>query len=202
MLEYEHQQPILQDHHNPLNLATVKLMTTDYIRHLEELRRINQERLQSSSIYWNNFSNTLGFELNKLLITLATITIPLSLLPLTNKETISVINMDEKKLFFTSLVSLFLSIVFGLIHMYKESEFFDGWAKQENKRAGIFSEDSFVGTNPTEAFNKFTKMINRSRHEEKMILKMNQCFLYLQESFVGFGIFVLLLIFYKILFKQ
>ncbi len=102
------------------------------------------DRFQKAALYWNNLANQQIFEVNKQLLALATIILPLT----ASIVTVQFITLREyqKVLLILSWVSLFASIFSGLIQIRIDALYFQYlsndsssrekfWAENDNERA-------------------------------------------------------------------
>lgn len=165
-------------------------LINDYIKHLEELRKDSRERLHQSAVRWDEWSNNRSADLSKHLFTIASLILPLSVLPLTQTGFTDGINYYGKWIIVCSWLCFMLSLIFGLLHITLESKFFHNWANQENNRSSKFNESIFT-TSPTDAFNRLERMNQESNRLIVMSESSNNKFLYLQQGFLIFGILLI-----------
>lgn len=104
-----------------------------------EEQRWHLDRYQRASLYWNNLSNRQVFELNKQLLALATIILPL---------TASVVVVDtiqlreyEVTLLIFGWVFLFLSIASGLVQIWIDAKYFNYLQNDASTREQEWSQD-------------------------------------------------------------
>lgn len=160
---------------------------SDYVEFLEELRRDNKQRLEEAARGWNELANKRSSELSKHLFTIASLVLPLSLIPITNGELLMSMNLVSRDILVIAWVFFIISLISGITHLMIESDFFNKWAEQEGKRSDVYSEGIFT-TNPVSAFNRFEKMNKESKELMKMSSVSSNKFLYAQEFFLVGGI--------------
>lgn len=159
----------------------------DNITSLERLRVRNEERLHDAAFLWNKLANDRSSELSKHLFTIASLALPLSLIPVTNAEIAASLSLESKSFLGLSWFLFVLSLIAGMIHLWKESNFFNDWAKQENERSHVFGEAIFT-TDPVDAYNRFTEMNKQSTKLVKMSSDSDRTFLYWQEGLLIAGV--------------
>jgi len=164
-------------------------------KQIEELRKFNQETSNQASFHWNNLANQEGIEFNKLLLTLATLIVPLSFIPISNNGVYS-FSFFDKVLIICSWILLIVSIIFGAIQFYKYFEFHDNLALRENKRTKVFS-NSLVGLTLFNARNNFNKMCEESNKIENGPKKASRFFLKLQIILLLIGVAIITFILSK-----
>jgi hypothetical protein len=175
-------QTLLQHHQKMANNSTVQ----DYIKSMESLRKNNRDRLHQAAMKWNELANNRSADLSKYLFTIASLVLPLSLLPVT-QEGFTVADVSFWKIILVFAWALFVtSLIFGLIHLAKEVDFFNGWGRQENERGKAYSEGIFT-TKPQMAFNRLEKMNQESAALAKMPSTTNPLYLQLQEGTLILG---------------
>lgn len=159
----------------------------EYISFLEKLRADNKERLHNAAFQWNKLANDRSSELSKHLFTIASLVLPLSLIPVTNIEIAGSLTPESKSLLALSWFFFVLSLVVGIIHLRKESNFFNKWAKQENERSYVYSDAIFT-TNPVDAYNRLEQMDKKSIKLVKMSADSDTTFLLYQQLLLVLGI--------------
>lgn len=104
----------------------------------EELRRRNKDAAHQSAFHWISLTNKRVLEVNKQLLSLATV-----LLPLTGSIAAIQSRMDIGKsgrlLLIEGWSLLFASIIAGFIQLVIEISFLKRWAEYESKRESTFS---------------------------------------------------------------
>lgn len=91
-------------------------------QHDIEERRFNIERFTTAALYWNSLANQRYFELNKQLLSLASILLPLTASIALVKP--SPLNNVLRSLLVVGWGSLFTSILFGLFQIWKDTNYF------------------------------------------------------------------------------
>lgn len=157
------------------------------LKEVEELRKLDQKSCTDSAYHWNTLANEEGGEFNKLFVTIASLTIPLSFIPLTNEKIISSLSIYDKRLVISSWLLFMLSIISGAIQQYFYFSFHDNLAIREHNRAKVFTE-SFVGQNLSSAIKKYNKMCTEAQKIVKGPKRAIRVFLYVQIVFLVLGI--------------
>lgn len=103
----------------------------------EELRRRSKDAAHQAAFEWIRYANERLLEINRQLLGVATI-----LLPLTGSIVLAPIKIgeSEKTLLIVGWVSIFISIIVGFIQLTIETAFLKRWARYESKREEIFSD--------------------------------------------------------------
>ncbi len=172
---------------------------TNYIAAVENARKENRSTLREVALRWNDYANKISSELSKHLFTIAAVIFPLSLLPLTNVEFLPSLG-EESKLFLTfAYLSLIGSLISGIFHLIKSSEFFEKYGRQENERSQQYDE-MILTLNPVDAFNRFDQMNKNSILLNQMPQTPMRGFLYSQVGLLLTGILMIGLVLYTKLF--
>lgn len=165
-----------------------------YIESLEELRKRNKDQLHDAAFKWNEFANERLSDLSKHLFTISSILLPLSILPLTNKDLLNILTVNKIICLMAALTLIFSSFVLGLTHLLSEAEFFKKWAEQESKRSKIYS-DSILTSTPIPAYKRFNKMNHDSNLLAKLKSNPKPIYLYLQSITLVLGFLIISLVF-------
>ncbi len=133
--------------------------------------------------------------------TVASLVLPLSLLPVT-QEGFTVTDGSLWKIILVLAWALFVaSLIFGLVHLAREVDFFNGWGKQENERSRVYSEGIFT-TKPQDAFDRLEEMNQDSTTLAKMPSTSDPKYLRLQEATLIFGVVLIGLVLVLKLFSS
>ena len=104
-----------------------------------EEKQWHLDRYQKAALYWNNLANQRVFELNRQLLALATIILPL---------TASIIAIDfikprefEKTLLLIGWVFLFLSIILAFVQIWIDANYFSYLSQDSSTREELWSHD-------------------------------------------------------------
>lgn len=102
-------------------------------------KRWHLDRFQRAALYWNNLANQQIFELNKQLLGLATIILPLT----ASVVVIEIIKLREyeKTLIIMGWICLFLSIVLGLVQICIDSVYFNYVSNDSSSREKLWAQD-------------------------------------------------------------
>lgn len=166
-------------------------MTKDkYIEQLEDLRRRNKDQLHDAAFKWNEFANDKLSDLSRHLFTISSLLLPLSILPLTNKDLLSILTTTDIQYLTVSWTLIFSSFVLGLTHLLSEATFFKKWAEQEDKRSELYNE-AILTSNPVSAYNRFKKMNDDSNRVAKLDTSPKPIFLYLQSILLVFSFLII-----------
>lgn len=169
------------------NLIMANKLSLDYVAFLEGLRKDNKKELQDASTRWNELANKKSAELSKHLFTIASLILPLSLIPVTNRDFFISIPLYGKWCLVFAWTSFVISLIMGIVHLTREASFFNKWAEQENERSKAYTEGIFT-TSPVKAFGRLDEMGKKSASLMKMKLTPTNFFLYSQEIFLVSGI--------------
>lgn len=172
----------------------------DYIIFLERLRADNQKRLHDAAFQWNKLANNRSSELSKYLFTIASLILPLSLIPVTNAEITASLALESKSFLVFSWSFFVLSLAAGIVHLRKESNFFNKWAKQENERSLVYSTGIFT-TKPVDAYGRLNEMNEASSKLAKMPADSDTTFLLFQQILLVLGIAMIGLVLVSKLFE-
>ncbi len=162
----------------------------EYIASLDRMRRNNSEKMHNAAIRWNELANRRSSELSKHLFTIASLVLPLSLLPVTQEGFLNSVGAGGKIIMIASWSAFILSLIFGFVHLNREGRFFNMWAKQENSRSLVYDTGIFT-TSARKAFNELEAMNQKSKKLSKMPSGSGLGFLYLQETFLVLGIILI-----------
>jgi len=110
---------------------------------LEELRRGNKNDIRESQVKQVDGLNRVISDINKYLLTVATALIPIIFSLVTINEIRQKLNQKDGNLIAAAIVLLFISLVFGFIHMITESSFFRKGIRSEEKKLKMWSSTSF-----------------------------------------------------------
>lgn len=157
------------------------------LKEVEELRIHDQKSCVDSAYHWNTLANEEGGEFNKLFVTIASLAIPLSFIPLTNEKIISNLSISDKHLVISSWLLFIFSIISGAIQQYFYFSFHDKLAIREHNRAKIFSR-SFVGQSTSFATKEYNKMCLEAQKLAEGPKRANRTFLYIQIVLLFFGV--------------
>jgi len=151
----------------------------------ENLRRETLAELNVSTREFSKNSHQQETEANKLLFTLSTFVIPLSLVAISSDKISQNINYLDKHLIFLSWIFLMASAILGIVRFQKSTKYFDRWAAQENKRANCFTK--IIANNSYddyfEMIKESNKLIKMPNNEAKTVL----IFQYISSS-IGMGL--------------
>lgn len=159
----------------------------EYTTFIEALRKESAERLHSSAMRWNELANNRSSQISSQLFTIAALIIPLSFFPISNDELLKQMNLYGKISLAGAWAVFILSLIAGLLHLRRESKFFNDWAEQENKRSKIYSEGIFA-TSAVRAFKRLEEMNKTSIKLMGMPSKPSAFFLYTQQILLIIGI--------------
>lgn len=102
-------------------------------------KRWHLDRFQKAALYWNNLANQQIFELNKQLLSLAFIILPL---------TASIIAVEfikprefEKTLLILGWIFLFLSIILGFVQILLDAIYFNYLSNDSSTREYLWSQN-------------------------------------------------------------
>jgi heme/copper-type cytochrome/quinol oxidase subunit 4 len=97
------------------------------------------DRFQRSALYWNNLANQQIFELNKQLLTFASILLPLS----ASIVVLDTLRLREYEILLLILgwIFLFTSIVLGLIQIWIDAKYFSYVSNDSSNREYLWSQD-------------------------------------------------------------
>jgi len=173
----------------------------EIINQLELIRQKNKEGLDLAKFHWNSLANQRLFEVSKNLIAIASISIPIVLIPVATKEIGNLLSNFDKTMLAIALVLLLSSLAFAILHIRGESEFFHEWAETESKRSGIFSS-SIISKDITKTFRRLIEMQNESDKLRKNLKLQSSLFnLYAQAACIGVGILLIIFVTLKLIIK-
>ena len=104
-----------------------------------EEKRWHLDRFQRAALYWNNLANQQIFEINKQLLALATIILPLTA-SIVVIDTIQLREYEVTMLIF-GWMFLFLSIISGLIQVWIDARYFNYVSNDSSSRERLWSQD-------------------------------------------------------------
>ena len=117
---------------------TTKMATANKLNKEDEATRIrNKDHASRRAEMWIKEANDRSIELSKLLATLSTLTISLSLPIVFSKDLF--LSRPIKDLLTTSWTFGLISIVFGVLNLILDSRYFSKLARIDNKSEGIWS---------------------------------------------------------------
>lgn len=103
----------------------------------EEIRRRNKDSVQKAAFFWIKLANDRLSEINKQLLSIAFILLPLTgSIVLANKK----INFSDKTLLTHGWILLFISIFSGLIQILIDAIYFKSLSRDSSKREKIWSQ--------------------------------------------------------------
>lgn len=108
------------------------------IERLDENRKYSLEHYANLSLKWNELGNKRLAELSKHIFTIAALVLPISLVPVTQGNELLLSSLYGKIFLLCSSVSFGLSLLFGMMQLVKESEFYNKWAEQEANKSDQF----------------------------------------------------------------
>jgi len=137
------------------------------IERLDQNRIYSLEHYASLSLKWNELGNNRLADLSKHLFTIAALVLPISLVPVTQGNELLLASFYGKVFLLLSSLSFGLSLLFGMLQLMKESEFYNDWAQQESKKSDQFVEP-IQTSNPTIAKEEVNKMHDKADNLDKL----------------------------------
>lgn len=104
----------------------------------DEVNRINQERFSSSAKFWISLANQQLFELNKQLLSISFLLLPLTASILL-VETL-ILREYQKTLLGLSWIFLFISIVFGLLQIVIDAFYFKSLSRNNSQKEVVWHQ--------------------------------------------------------------
>lgn len=147
----------------------------------EDINRRNQEKFGSAALFWIGLANQQLFELNKQLIGLAIVVLPL---------TASIIAVDltlrefQKTLILISWVFLFISIISGFIQLFVDVLYFKYLSNDSSKRQEIWRRTDIKTEEKERATDALGKVKESSTHVP----------LYLQAFSIVFALILIMIV--------
>lgn len=153
-----------------------------------EEKRWHLDRFQKAALYWNNLANQQIFELNRQLLGLATVILPL---------TASIVVIDtiqlreyEKTMLVFGWVFLFLSIISGLVQVWINAKYLNCVSNDSSNREFLWSQDK-----DNEEIKKEVNRLGGIKPSSSHIPIAFQAF------FASFGLLVIMLVAMSILIR-
>lgn len=125
----------------------------DICKGLEQLRVDNKASIRQSQIEALRTANMTVVNINKYLLTVATLLVPIIFSFTTIREISRTLNSTDGLLLKISLVFLGASIAFGFIHMFFEVKYYRDWLKNDTSKLKLWSSTSFWPGNQNKAEN-------------------------------------------------
>ena len=126
-----------------------------------EEKRWHLERFNNSALYWNNLANQRIFELNRQLLYISTLLLPV---------TASIITIDnivlrefEKTLILLGWIFIFLSIIIGLVQVWIDSGYFAYLSNDSSRREEYWSKNE-----PNSKIKELVKLLGKTQSSSSM----------------------------------